>query len=68
MHREANKKLNHKVIDACLERDVVMKAADLLGCWRCFLIVDMKRVPLFTMIVVSVFLTILVNIIVRLFR
>ena len=31
MYREANRKLNHKVMKACLERDVVMKSANLLG-------------------------------------
>jgi len=31
MYREANRKLNHKVMNACLERDVFMSAANLLG-------------------------------------
>jgi len=31
MYREANRKLNHKVMKACLGRDVVMKSANLLG-------------------------------------
>jgi hypothetical protein len=31
MYREANRKLNHKVMNACLERDAFMSAANLLG-------------------------------------
>ena len=31
MYREANRKLNHKIMNACLERDAFMSAANLLG-------------------------------------
>lgn len=34
MYRKANKDLNHKIMESCLERDVMMKSAKLLGIAR----------------------------------
>lgn len=34
MYREANKKLNHKIMESCVERDVLFESARLLGIAR----------------------------------
>ncbi|OIP27669.1 MAG: hypothetical protein CO103_04315 [Chloroflexi bacterium CG_4_9_14_3_um_filter_45_9] len=34
MHRKANKELNHKIMESCLERDAMMESAKLLGIAR----------------------------------
>jgi hypothetical protein len=34
MYRKANKELNHKVMESCLERDVMLESAKLLGMTR----------------------------------